>query len=93
MRCQSSSQIRRKPAGTTTTAAAAGLCLVGLGLGLAALVPSSSASVSDGITTSTGTAGVRNRRLQQAADQPSVASSLASHLKDPDLLDGDNPGW
>jgi len=85
MRCQSS-QIRRKPAGTT---AAAGLCLVGLGLGLAALLPSSSASVSGGTATA-DTAGVNNRRLQQAAD---VASSLFSHLKDPDLLDGDNPGW
>jgi len=69
--------------------AAAGLRLVGLGLGLAALIPSSSASVSGGITTSS-TAGANNRRLQQAAD---VASSLFSHLKDPDLLDGDNPGW
>eukprot|EP00561_Arcocellulus_cornucervis_P012755 CAMPEP_0185800732 /NCGR_PEP_ID=MMETSP1322-20130828/1043_1 /TAXON_ID=265543 /ORGANISM="Minutocellus polymorphus, Strain RCC2270" /LENGTH=70 /DNA_ID=CAMNT_0028496387 /DNA_START=133 /DNA_END=341 /DNA_ORIENTATION=+ len=67
-----SSQIRRKPAGTT---AAAGLCLVGLGLGLAALIPSSSASLAGGTATATATAGANNRRLQQAAD---VASSLFS---------------
>ena len=71
----------------------AGLCLVGLGLGLAALIPSSSASLAGGITATAYTAGVRNRQLQQAAGQTSVASSLASHIKDPDLLDGDNPGW
>lgn len=85
-------QMRRKPAAGTT--AAAGLCLVGLGLGLAALIPSSSASVAGGITPSSTAGVVQNRRLQQqAADQTSVASSLASHIKDPDLLDGDNPGW
>ena len=69
----------------------AGLCLVGLGLGLAALIPSSSASLAGGITTSSTAGVVQSRRLQQQAAD--VASSLASHIKDPDLLDGDNPGW
>ena len=78
-------QIRRLAAVTT---AAGGLCLLGLaGLGPAALGPS---SVAHGATTPTTLDGAINRRLQQLAD---VASSLASHIKDPDLLDGDNPGW
>ena len=80
---QRNHQIRRPSAVT-------GLCLVGLGLAALSMSPSSSASVSDGATTD----GAIKRRLQQVAVDPtSVASSLASHIKDPDLLDGDNPGW